>query len=123
MWFRKPFDSRRTGSGRPPRRPTGRLSLDALEGRSVPASLAVSDATIIEGDTGTQNAVVAVRLSAPSTRTVTVDYRTADVTAVAGSDYVAVSGRLTFNPGVTSQSELGIRVCSSGTSESLSTPG
>ena len=80
--------------------------MDALEDRAVPASLAVSDATIVEGDTGTQNAVVAVRLSAPSSRTVTVDYRTANVTAVAGSDYVAVSGRLTFNPGVTSQSVL-----------------
>src|SRR5262249_43101306 len=46
-------------------------------------------------------------LSAPSSKTITVDYTTADGTAKAGSDYVAVSaaspGHLTFNPGQTSQ--------------------
>jgi hypothetical protein len=34
---------------------------------------------------------------------VTVQYATADRTAIAGSDYVAASGSLTFAPGVTSQ--------------------
>jgi hypothetical protein len=34
---------------------------------------------------------------------VTVSYGTEDGTAIAGSDYVAVSGTLTFPPGVTSQ--------------------
>jgi hypothetical protein len=32
---------------------------------------------------------------------VTVDFATADVTAIAGSDYTAKSGRLGFRPGVT----------------------
>jgi hypothetical protein len=34
---------------------------------------------------------------------VTVSFATADGTATAGSDYVATSGTLTFNPGVTTQ--------------------
>ena len=40
-----------------------------------------------------------VRLSPASTSEVTVAYATADVTAQAGSDYVAASGVLTFAPG------------------------
>lgn len=40
-----------------------------------------------------------VALSASSTSTITVDYTTVDSTALAGSDYSAVSGTLTFVPG------------------------
>jgi len=40
-----------------------------------------------------------VKLSTPSTQTVTVNYATRDNTAVAGSDYTPRSGTLTFNPG------------------------
>ncbi len=43
-----------------------------------------------------------VTLSAPTGHTVTVAFDTADVTALAGVDYVAQSGVLTFNPGQTS---------------------
>ena len=42
-----------------------------------------------------------VRLMPESTGEVTVDYATADGTAVAGADYVATSGTLTFAPGET----------------------
>ncbi|MET0623715.1 MAG: Calx-beta domain-containing protein, partial [Pyrinomonadaceae bacterium] len=42
---------------------------------------------------------VRVRMSNPTDQTVTVAYATADVTAAAGSDYVAASGTLTFGPG------------------------
>jgi RHS repeat-associated protein len=42
-----------------------------------------------------------VSLSSPTRYTVTVDYDTADGTAVAGSDYTAGSGSLTFTPGQT----------------------
>lgn len=48
-------------------------------------------------------ALVTATLSAASSSTVTVDYITADGTALAGSDYVTTSGTLTFTPGVTSQ--------------------
>lgn len=45
-----------------------------------------------------------VSLSASSSNTVTVDYYTADSTAIAGSDYTSVSGTLTFLPGETLKS-------------------
>ncbi len=53
---------------------------------------------------GVATARITVTLDVPSGLTVTVDYATADGTAIAGSDYTAVSGTLTFTPGVTSQS-------------------
>ncbi len=43
-----------------------------------------------------------VTLSAPATEAVTVSYSTADGTAVAGVDYVATAGTITFAPGETS---------------------
>jgi hypothetical protein len=52
------------------------------------------------GETPSGSAVtVRVRMSNPTAQTVTVAYATSDVTAAAGSDYVAASGTLTFNPG------------------------
>ncbi len=66
--------------------------------------LAVSDLTIIEGDSGTANAIFDVRLNAPSGRIVTVGYATAGVTALAGLDYGDTYGTLVFLPGVTNVS-------------------
>ena len=43
-----------------------------------------------------------VTLSAPSASPVTIHYQTADGTAIAGEDYTATSGTLTFDPGETS---------------------
>ncbi|MEK6755561.1 MAG: Calx-beta domain-containing protein, partial [Bacteroidota bacterium] len=40
----------------------------------------------------------------PSTQPVTVNFSAADGSATAGSDYIATSGTLTFNPGTTTQS-------------------
>ena len=54
------------------------------------------------GAESTTSAVIDVSLSAPSARTVTVKYATANGTAVSGSDYAARAGVLTFAPGVTS---------------------
>ena len=59
--------------------------------------------TIVEGNTNTQNVTYTVTLSKTSTQTITVQYATANGTAIAGSDYTSTSGTLTFNPGVTSQ--------------------
>ena len=57
-----------------------------------------------EGAAGTSvNAQFNVTLSNPSSQTITVSFATANGTATAGSDYVATSGSLTFNPGETSK--------------------
>ncbi|MFM6603070.1 MAG: Calx-beta domain-containing protein, partial [Dolichospermum sp.] len=59
--------------------------------------------TIVEGNTNPQNVTYTVTLSNASTQTITVQYATANGTAIAGSDYTSTSGTLTFDPGVTSQ--------------------
>ena len=66
-------------------------------------TLSISDASVVEGNSGTTTAHFVVSLSAASTSTVTVGYATADVTATAGSDYVAQSGTLSFPAGTTTQ--------------------
>jgi subtilisin family serine protease len=66
-------------------------------------TLSIGNASVVEGNKGTKFAVFTVTLSAASSQTVTVKYATANGTAVAGSDYIAASGTLTFTPGVTSQ--------------------
>ena len=48
-------------------------------------------------------ATITVELSVPFSGEVSVNYATADNTAVAGNDYEASNGTLTFAPGVTSQ--------------------
>lgn len=69
-------------------------------------SLTIDDVTQDEGNRGTTPFVFTVRLSAPSAATVTVNYATADGTALAtgrNHDYTTVSGTLTFDPGQTAQ--------------------
>ena len=50
---------------------------------------------------GDGSATVTVTLNNPYTLTVTVDYATSDGTALAGSDYLAAVGGITFSPGIT----------------------
>ena len=52
-----------------------------------------------KGNAGTSNANFTVTLSAPSGRNVTVNYATANSTAVQPGDYTTTSGTLTFTPG------------------------
>ncbi|HEV2813704.1 MAG TPA: Calx-beta domain-containing protein [Solirubrobacteraceae bacterium] len=61
----------------------------------------VMDASTPEGDAGSSNAQFAVRLNAPTFRTVTVRYATADGLAKAPGDYLGRLGTLTFPPGHT----------------------
>ncbi|MEB3357075.1 MAG: Calx-beta domain-containing protein [Synechococcales bacterium] len=65
--------------------------------------LAISDITVLEGNAGTTNAVFTLTLSAASNETVQVAYATENGTAIAGSDYTASSGTVTFAPGQTTQ--------------------
>jgi len=63
-------------------------------------SLAIADVSLAEG---AGPATLTVTLSAATGRSVTVQYATANGTAVAPADYAATSGTLTFEPGETSQ--------------------
>ncbi len=68
-----------------------------------PPALSISDATVIEGNSGTVNLVFTVSLSAVSDQPVTVNFAAANGSAAAPADYLAQSGTLTFQPGVTTQ--------------------
>jgi hypothetical protein len=61
---------------------------------------ALSAYTVNEGG---GSAVITVSLSSTYAQTVTVDYASSDITAVAGLDYAAVGGVLSFSPGQTGQ--------------------
>ncbi|HEX8069048.1 MAG TPA: Calx-beta domain-containing protein [Pyrinomonadaceae bacterium] len=66
--------------------------------------ITVSDSFVAERPAGTSTAVFTVKLSAPSTQTVTVDYATADGTATEPADYTALpTTQLTFMPGQTTK--------------------
>ncbi len=65
--------------------------------------LTISNPTIVENNSGTNNLIFKVTLSTTSTQTITVNYATANNTATAGSDYTAKTGTLTFTPGQISQ--------------------
>jgi uncharacterized delta-60 repeat protein len=66
-------------------------------------TLSINNRSVTEGNSGTTNASFTVTLSAASALTVTVNYATANGTAIAPSDYVTASGTLTFTPGQTTQ--------------------
>ena len=66
-------------------------------------ALRVDDVSKLEGKSGNNSFTFTVRLSAASSSGVSVNFATADGTAVAGSDYTAASGTLVFNPGETAR--------------------
>ena len=72
------------------------VTVDVTDVDDTPA-IRVADAEATEGDD--TEMVFRVTLESASTGTVTVNYATTDGTAVAGEDYTATSGTLTFAPG------------------------
>jgi len=65
-----------------------------------PPDLSINDASVTEGDAGTVDAVLTVTLSATSGQTVTVEYATANGTAIEPDDYTEITTTtLTFAPG------------------------
>ncbi len=64
-------------------------------------TLSLTPVTLPEGNSGTTNFLFTASLSAASGQTITVSYQTSNVSAIAGSDYTATSGTLTFAPGET----------------------
>jgi hypothetical protein len=71
----------------------------------------ISNATATEGDSGTVTAVFTVTLSHASQKTITINYSSANGSATAGEDYVAISPTvLTFNPGVSLSQTISVTV-------------
>jgi CSLREA domain-containing protein len=64
-------------------------------------TLSIDDAQIVEGNSGTKTISFTLTLSKQSERAVSVAFATANVTAIAGSDYESIAGNLTFAPGET----------------------
>lgn len=79
----------------------GRQSATKVAGFRILGSPALSIGSVSanEGNAGTTALSFPVSLSVPASTTVSVAYATADGTATAPSDYLAVSGKLTFGPG------------------------
>jgi len=55
-------------------------------------TLSIGDASVIEGDSGTKTLSLPLALNRAATRAITGTVNTTDVSATAGSDYVAISG-------------------------------
>jgi len=66
--------------------------------------VSIEDSTALKGSAGTSDASVIVSLCLPSAQSVTAQYATQDGTGVQGTDYVASSGAVSFQPGTTAQS-------------------
>jgi predicted extracellular nuclease len=69
---------------------------------ALPAA-SVADVAVAEGNAGVSYLVFTVTLDKASSGTLTYDFQTSPGSAAAGSDYLEVSGTVTFAPGVTSQ--------------------
>ena len=66
--------------------------------------LSINSVSVTEGNSGTKLMTFTVTLAAAYDQAVTVNYATNDSSAtVAGNDYVATSGTLTFAPGQTTK--------------------
>lgn len=79
----------------------GRLDVAAALNIVPAVDITITGGSVKEGDSGTTPLAFTVRLSAAASTEVTVAYATADGSALAGSDYLAQSGLLSFAPGET----------------------
>ena len=74
-----------------------------IQDASTPLVLTMDSIDVVEGNSGTTNAVVTASLSAATGRTVTANFGPASITATSGVDFTPVFGSLSFAPGVTAQ--------------------
>lgn len=65
--------------------------------------ISFADESVLEGNSGSREVSVNLRLSPASSSPVTVQFNTSSDTAVVGADYVAASGTVTFPPGTTNR--------------------
>src|SRR5262245_21873597 len=95
--------SRRTKPIRPPQ---PRLQRESLENRLTPTvDLSIAPPVpCTEGDFGMTNMFFVVTRSGDTAPALTVDYATQNGSAVAGTDYLATSGTLSFSAGQTTTS-------------------
>jgi hypothetical protein len=68
-----------------------------------PPSISISDVTITEGNSGTQSAMFNLSLSSAWTQMITIQFLTANGSAVAGTDFQSTGGTVTFAAGQTTQ--------------------
>ena len=87
--------------GLPVLRETGIIYDD--DGAADDLAVFVSNPILIEGDNAQINAVFEILLSRPQSEALTFGYTTQDISAEAGSDYIAQAGNVTFAPGQTLQ--------------------
>jgi hypothetical protein len=78
--------------------------LDDDDGSGTKLAMFTSRPVVVEGDSGTRQAHFELLLSRPAPQTFTVDYTTADGSAIADQDYIASSGTITFVQGQSSAS-------------------
>jgi ELWxxDGT repeat protein len=84
--------------------PTTLANAITIADNDLPPVVSIADVSFNEGKNGTSTGTFTVELSNPSSLVTTVDYRTADGTALAGIDYTNVDkATLTFAPGETSK--------------------
>jgi hypothetical protein len=77
------------------------LSVLTIQDSETQPDLSISDTRFFEGNSGSSVMQVYLRLSRPTQRAITLNFATSDITATAGSDYVAASSSFTIQPGVT----------------------
>jgi hypothetical protein len=65
--------------------------------------VSIGDATVTEGDSGSTEVTATISLDAAADEAITVAWVTGPGSALAGADFVAASGTLTFAPGETSK--------------------
>ena len=92
---------------------TGSTGLGTITDDDAEPSLSINDVSVAEA---AGNAQFTVTLSPASAKTVTVNYATADGTAVAGTEYTSASNTLTFTPGITTQN-ISVTIADDSTNE------
>jgi Calx-beta domain-containing protein len=98
--------------------------LVTIQDRNTDPVIAQGSATVVEGNTGTRDALFTFSLSAATGRTVSVNYTTQNVTASGGAscsspgtDYETASGTIVFQPRVTSVT-IPVKICGDVNAES-----
>lgn len=79
-------------------------SVERFEDRTLLSSaplVSIGDASLTEGDAGTTSLTFTLTRTGDTSSSIRINYSTADNSATAGSDYVAVSGSVTMLSGVT----------------------